>query len=54
VRDFQNSKGDTIDEIPYGGERELVETNSSRKTEHQVRDEVAIPQAKLCSIFDPV
>jgi hypothetical protein len=28
-------------------ERELLEPTSSRKTEHQVRDGVAIPQSKL-------
>jgi hypothetical protein len=38
VRDSQYSKGGTLDEIPYTGERELVEPTSSRKTGHQVRD----------------
>jgi hypothetical protein len=32
--------------MPYSGERELEEPTSSRKTEHQVRDGVAIPQLK--------
>ena len=47
VRDSQNSKRETSDEMPYSGERELVEATSSRKTGHQVRDWVAIPQSKL-------
>ena len=28
----------TLDEMSYSGERELVESTSSRKTRHQVRD----------------
>jgi hypothetical protein len=36
VKDSQNSKGETLDEMLYSGERELVESTSSRKTEHQV------------------
>jgi hypothetical protein len=36
VRDSQNSKGETFDEMPYTGERELLESTSSRKTGHQV------------------
>jgi hypothetical protein len=32
--------------MPYSRERELVESISSRKTGHQVRDGVAIPQSK--------
>jgi hypothetical protein len=47
VRDSQNSKGGTLDEMPYSGERELVESTSSRKTGHHMRDGVAIPQSKL-------
>ena len=47
VRDSQDSKGGTLDEMPYSGKRELVESTSSRKTGHQVRDGVAIPQSKL-------
>jgi hypothetical protein len=38
VRDFQESKGGTLDEMPYLGERELVELTPSRKTGYQVRD----------------
>jgi hypothetical protein len=45
--DSQDSKGGTLDEIPYSGEWELVEPISGRKTMHQVRDGVAIPQSKL-------
>jgi hypothetical protein len=37
----------TLDEMTYTGDRELVEPTSSRKTGHQVRDGVAIPQSKL-------
>ena len=47
VRDSQESKGGTLDKMPYIGERELRELTSSRKTGHQVRDGVAIPQSKL-------
>jgi hypothetical protein len=37
VRDFQDSKGGALDEIPNSGERELVESISNRKTGlHQV------------------
>ena len=43
VRDSQDSKGGTLDEMPYSRERELIEPTSSRKTGHQVRDGVAIP-----------
>jgi hypothetical protein len=38
VRDSQDSKRGTLDEMPYTGERELVEPTSSRKTGHQVRN----------------
>ena len=34
VRDAQDSKGETLDEMPYSGERELVESTFSRKTGH--------------------
>ena len=47
VRDSQSSKRGTLNEMPYIAERELVEPTSSRKTGHQVRDRVAIPQSKL-------
>jgi hypothetical protein len=33
--------------MPYSGERELIEPTSSRKTGHQVRNGLAIPQSKL-------
>jgi hypothetical protein len=42
VRDTQDLKGGTLDEISYSGERELVKHTSSRKTGHQVKDEDAI------------
>jgi hypothetical protein len=47
VRDFQDSKGGTLDEMPDSREREITEPNSSRKTGHQVRDGFATPQSKL-------
>jgi hypothetical protein len=34
VRDAQDSKRGTLDEMPNSGERELVESTSSRKTGH--------------------
>ena len=36
VRDSQDSKGGTLDEMPNSGERELVESISSRKMGYQV------------------
>ena len=36
MKDSQDSKGGTLDEMPNSGERELVESTSSRKTGHQV------------------
>jgi hypothetical protein len=35
-----------LDEMAYSGERELVESTSSRKTGHQVEGGVAISQSK--------
>ena len=46
IRDSQDSKGGTL-EMSFSGEREVVGFTFSRKTEHQVRDGVAIPQSKL-------
>ena len=43
----QESKGGSINKMPYSGERELVEPTSSRKTGHQMRDVVAILKSKL-------
>jgi hypothetical protein len=40
--------------MPYIGEREFVDPISSRRTGHQVRDGVAIPQSKLWPIIVPV
>ena len=37
VRDSQDSKGGTLDEMPYSGERELVGSTSSKKTRDQVQ-----------------
>jgi hypothetical protein len=50
VRDSQVSKRGNLDEMPYTGERELVEPTSSRKIGHQV----AIPKSKLWPIVVPV
>jgi hypothetical protein len=45
--DSQDSKGETLDKMSDSKERELVESTSSRKTEHQVRDGVATSQSHL-------
>jgi hypothetical protein len=37
--------------MPYSKERELIEPTSSKKTGHQVRDEVAISQSHLWPII---
>jgi hypothetical protein len=42
VRDSQDSKGGTLDEMPDSMERVLIEFTFSRKTGLQVRDGVAI------------
>jgi hypothetical protein len=47
LRDSQDSKGGTLDETLDSREKELMEPTSSRKTGHQVRDGVAIPQSHL-------
>jgi hypothetical protein len=47
VRDYQDSKEETLDEMSNSGERGLIEHTSSRNIGHQVRDEVAIPQSHL-------
>jgi hypothetical protein len=36
MKDFQDSKGGTLDEMPYSGETELIKPISSRKTGHQL------------------
>ena len=36
MRDSRDSKGETLDEMSNSGEREFVESTSSRKTGHQV------------------
>jgi hypothetical protein len=38
VSNSQESKGGTLDEMLYSGEKELIELTSSRKSGHQVRD----------------
>jgi hypothetical protein len=47
VRDFKDSKGETLNDMLENRERELIKSTSSRKTEHQLRYGVAIPQSKL-------
>jgi hypothetical protein len=47
VRDSQDSKGGTLDEMPDSTERDLIESTSSRKRGHQVREGFAILQLKL-------
>jgi hypothetical protein len=47
VKDSQDSKGVTTDEMPTVKEREFIEPTSSRKTGHQVRDGLAILQSQL-------
>ena len=47
VRDFQDSTGGTLDEMPNSRERELIGHISSWKTGHQMRERFAIPQSKL-------
>ena len=46
MRDSQDSKGGTLDEMPNGRERELVESISSRKTGHQVEGWGCHPMVK--------
>ena len=36
MRDFQDPKGETLDEMPYSGEGELEKVTSNRNTGHQV------------------
>jgi hypothetical protein len=40
--------------MPNSTEMELIEPTSRRKSWHQVRDEVAIPQSQLWPIIDSV
>ena len=47
VIDSQDSQGETFDEMLDSRESEFIEPTSSRKTGHQVRDGVAIPQSHL-------
>jgi hypothetical protein len=47
MRDSQDSKGETLAEMPNIREREFIEPTSSKKTGHQVRDGVAILQTHL-------
>ena len=47
VRESQDSKGGTLDDMTECRERELIEPTSSRKTGHQMRERGAIPQSQL-------
>jgi hypothetical protein len=40
--------------MPDSREREFIEPTSSRKTGHQRREEIAIPQSKLSPIIVPI
>ena len=53
VTDSQDSKGGTLDEMPYSREREFIEPTSSWKTIYQVRDGVAIPQSQFWPTIVP-
>jgi hypothetical protein len=46
VRDSQDSKGGNLDEMYYSGERELVESTSSKKTGHQAEGWGCHPKSK--------
>jgi hypothetical protein len=37
VKDSRDSKGGTLDEIPYNRDRQFVEYTTNRKTGHQVQ-----------------
>jgi hypothetical protein len=50
VRDSQDSKGGTLDEMLDSSERGLIEPTFSRMTEHQVRGG-AVPQSQLWLII---
>jgi hypothetical protein len=43
VRDSQDSKGGTLDEMHNNRERELIEPTSSKKMGHEMRVREAIP-----------
>jgi hypothetical protein len=44
VRDSQDPKGGTLDEMPDSRERKFIEPTSNRKTGHQMREGIAISQ----------
>jgi hypothetical protein len=54
MRDSQDSKSGTSDEIPDSGERKPIELTYSRKSGHQMRDWFAISQSNLSDIIVPV
>ena len=43
---LSGSKGESLDEMPYSGERGLVEPTSSKKIGYKVRNGIVIPQSK--------
>jgi hypothetical protein len=47
VRDSQNSKEGTLDEMSGSREKKLIEPTFSRKTGYEVRGGVATPQSQL-------
>jgi hypothetical protein len=54
VRDSQDSKGGTLNEVSSSREKVLLEPTSSRNTGHQMRDGFAIPLLKLSLTHVPV
>jgi hypothetical protein len=47
VRDSQDSKQGTLDEVSDSREREFIAPTSSRKIGYQMREGVTIPQSKI-------
>ena len=47
MRHSQDSKGGTLDEMPYSGEKEFVESTFSKKTGHQVEGRGCHPTVKF-------
>jgi hypothetical protein len=54
MRHAEDSKGKVLDEMPYSGQWELIESTSIRKIGYQVRSGVAIPQSRVLTHNFPV
>jgi hypothetical protein len=54
VRDSQDSKGGTLDEMPNSRESEFIEPTSNRKIGHQLKDGVDILHSHLWPVIVPV